>query len=113
MTIPSNLFADLPPSLPEELFETLISAKGLRVERIVSHGQASPADFWYDQPDNEWVLLLEGAARLRFEDRKEPLELIPGDHVLIVAHTRHRVDWTDPKQPTIWLAIHYSSALDR
>ncbi|MDB5341372.1 MAG: cupin protein [Planctomycetaceae bacterium] len=112
MTKTLNLFADIPENLPEELFETLLLAKGLRIERIVSHGQASPADFWYDQSENEWVLLLQGAAKLRIEDRKAPLELVPGDHVLIAAHTRHRVDWTDPNQPTIWLAIHYSSALD-
>lgn len=110
MTKIANLFTDIPQDLPEELFETLLAAKGVRVERIVSHGQASPADFWYDQSDNEWVLLLQGAARLRFEDREQPFELIPGDHVLIPAHTRHRVDWTDPNRPTIWLAIHFPDA---
>ncbi len=108
MTIPLNLFTDLPREIPEELFETLISAKGLRIERIISHGQASPADFWYDQDDNEWILLLQGAAQLRFENHAEPFDLIPGTHTLIPAHTRHQVAWTDPTQPTIWLAIHYS-----
>lgn len=108
MTIPPNLFANIPRDLPEELFETLISANGLRIERIISHGQASPAGFWYDQDDNEWILLLQGAAQLRFENHAEPFDLIPGTHLLIPAHTRHRVAWTDPAQPTIWLAIHYS-----
>lgn len=107
MTIPANLLDDIPPTLREELFETLVSANGLRIERIVSQGQASPPGFWYDQDDNEWVVLLQGAARLSIEDWATPLELIPGTHVLIPAHVRHRVDWTDPVQPTIWLAIFY------
>ncbi len=110
MTNVPNLFADLPHDLPEELFETLISAKGLRIERIVSHGQASPAGFWYDQEDHEWVLLLKGAATLRFENPDAVFDLIPGMHVLIPAHTRHRVDWTDPSQMTIWLAVHYAAS---
>lgn len=108
MTKPANLLANIPHELPEELFETLLSAAGLRIERIVSHGQVSPPGFWYDQDENEWVLLLQGGARLRFENHDEAFEMIPGTCVLIPAHTRHRIDWTDPTQPTIWLAIHYS-----
>jgi cupin 2 domain-containing protein len=102
----SNLFEDLPDDLPEELFQTLLTTDGLRIERIVSHGHTSPKDFWYDQETHEWVLLLRGAARLRFEG-EEPVDLAPGSFVNIPAHRRHRVDWTDPTQPTIWLAIHY------
>jgi len=105
--MPQNLFADLPASLPEELFQTLLSAAGLRIEHIVSHGHASPEGFWYDQDQHEWVLLVSGAARLRF-DGKEPFEMTTGSCVNILAHQRHRVEWTDPTQPTIWLAIHYS-----
>lgn len=103
----TNLFADIPNNLPEELFETLVSAQGVRIERIVSHGQASPEGFWYDQDTDEWVLLLRGAARLQFENSDMPLEMEPGGYVLIPAHTRHRVAWTDPSQPTVWLAVHY------
>jgi cupin 2 domain-containing protein len=110
MRSPQNLFADLPPdSPPEELFLTLLSTGGIRVERIVSHGHASPAGFWYDQGQHEWVLLVSGAARLRFEDEPEPLEMSPGSFVNIRAHRRHRVEWTDPGQPTVWLAIHYAN----
>jgi cupin 2 domain-containing protein len=101
-----NLFADLPNSLPVELFETLLSTADLRIERIVSHGHASPEGFWYDQDQHEWVLLVSGVARLRF-DGQEPFEMTAGSYVNIPAHQRHRVDWTDPTQPTIWLAIHY------
>lgn len=102
----TNLFADIPAELPEELVETLLGSPGLRIERIVSLGHASPEGFWYDQAASEWVLLLQGAARLRFEG-EEPIELRPGAFVDIPARRRHRVEWIDPGQPTIWLAIHY------
>jgi len=110
MTNPSqNLFAGIPANVPEELFETLVAAQGVRIERIVSHGHASPEGFWYDQDTDEWVLLLRGAARLQFENNDAPLEMVPGQCVLIPARTRHRVAWTDPAQPTIWLAVHFRS----
>lgn len=101
----ANLFADLPDPLPDELFTTLLEAGDLRIERIVSFGHTSPPGFWFDQEQHEWVVLLKGAARLRFED--EELELQPGSFVNIPAHRRHRVEWTAPDEPTIWLAIHY------
>ena len=101
-----NLFADIPDELPEELIRSLLSRPGLRIERIVSLGHASPEGFWYDQKDGEWVLLLKGAARLRFEG-EEPIELRPGSFVNIPARRRHRVEWTDPGEPTVWLAVHY------
>jgi cupin 2 domain-containing protein len=106
MADPTNLFAEIPDDLPEELFQTLLRAPGLRIERIVSMGHASPEGFWYDQDTDEWVLLLKGAARLAFEG-DEPIDLLPGAFVNIPAHRRHRVEWTDPAGPTIWLAIHY------
>jgi len=104
MTV-SNLFADLPARLPDELFATLLDAANVRIERIVSHGHSSPPDFWYDQGQHEWVVVLKGAARLRFED--EVVEMTPGSFVNIPAHTKHRVEWTTPDEPTIWLAVHY------
>jgi cupin 2 domain-containing protein len=107
MTVPTNLFADLPRHLPVELFTTLIEAANVRIERIVSHGHASPAGFWFDQDHHEWVVLLEGAARLRFEVQPEPIEMKPGDFLNIPAHERHRVEWTTPNGTTIWLAVHY------
>ena len=103
---PPNLFADLPASLAEERIDTLLSDGGVRIERIVSLGHASPEGFWYDQDDGEWVLLLKGAARLRFEG-EEPIELRPGSCVNIPPHRRHQVEWTDPGEPTVWLAVHY------
>lgn len=103
----SNLFADLPAELPAEFFQTLLEAGRVRIERIVSRGHCSPPGFWYDQPQSEWVLVVAGAARLLIEGR-ELLELGAGSYVNIPARTRHRVEWTDPEQPTIWLAVHYS-----
>ncbi len=100
----SNLFADLPEHADEELFTTLLANPHCRIERIVSFGQASPEDFWYNQPEDEWVLLLQGSAELDLDGRI--VRLKPGDHVLIPAGLRHRVCKTDPDQPTVWLAIH-------
>jgi len=100
-----NLFSDIPASPPEELIEALLTTPNVRIERIVSHGHASPADFWYDQDENEWVLLVQGAARLRFED--EVLEMKPGDFVNIPAHRKHQVEWTSPEESTICLAFFY------
>jgi cupin 2 domain-containing protein len=102
-----NLLHDLPDAHAGEVADTLIAAPGLRVERIVSHGQTSPPDFWYDQPQAEWVLLLQGAARLRFADGPHEQVLGPGDWLHIAAHRRHRVEWTDPARPTIWLAVFH------
>jgi cupin 2 domain-containing protein len=101
----SNLFGDLPPHLPDELIQTLVSTDSCRIERIVSHGHASPDEFWYDQPRHEFVVLLRGAALLRFEDGE--VEMTPGSFLAIPAHRRHRVEWTDPTQVTVWLAVHY------
>ena len=105
-----NLLEDLPTAGPDEIFDVLATRPGLKVERIVSHGQASPEGGWYDQPTTEWVLLLAGAAKLLFEGDPSPLHLTPGDWVEIHPHRRHRVEWTHPTRPTIWLAIHYGSA---
>jgi cupin 2 domain-containing protein len=110
MPQPKNLFADIPPHLPTELFTTLLDAGHIRIERIVSNGDVSPEGFWYDQPQHEWVVLLKGAARLQFED--EQLELRAGDFVNIPAHQKHRVEWTTPAEQTIWLAVHYGSNLE-
>lgn len=101
----TNLFTDLPIDLPDELLTTLLKAANIRIERIVSHGHASPAGFWYDQDEHEWVIVLKGAARLRFED--SIVEMKPGDFVNISAHKKHQVDWTTPDEPTIWLAVFY------
>jgi cupin 2 domain-containing protein len=101
-----NLFSDLPRSLHDELTEVLAGNQHVRIVRIVSHGHTSPEGFWYDQVEGEWVIVLKGAARLQFEDGM--IEMKPGDHILIPAHQKHRVEWTSPDEPTIWLAVFYA-----
>lgn len=102
-----NLLAGVPLTLPEELVQVLVQDGAVRIERIVSRGHASPPGFWYDQDEDEWVLLLTGSAGVRFAGEAVVLALRPGDHVTIPAHTRHRVEWTDPREPTVWVAVHY------
>ncbi|MFH0910461.1 MAG: cupin domain-containing protein [Planctomycetota bacterium] len=102
-----NLFADIPAELPEELCEALVEGGGVRIERIVSRGHASPEGFWHDSNTQEWVALLRGRAGLRIEGERELVELGPGDWVAIPAHARHRVEWTLPNEDTVWLAVHY------
>jgi len=103
-----NVFDDLPQHLPKELVQTLIRAADVRIERIISHDHASPEGFWYDQPQHEWVIVLKGAARLQFENGM--VEMMPGDFINIPAHRKHRVDWTTPDEPTVWLGVRYGEA---
>lgn len=101
----TNIFDDLPQHLPKEVVQTLIRASDVRIERIISHGHASAADFWYDQPQHEWVIILKGAARLQFQDSM--VEMKVGDCINISAFKKHRVDWTTPDEPTVWLGVRY------
>ena len=101
-----NLLRDLPGAGGDEIVERLVADKTVRIERIVSHGEASPPGFWYDQDEAEFVVVLAGAARLGFADG-EVMALGPGDWANIAPHRRHRVEWTDPGAPTIWLAVFY------
>lgn len=101
-----NLFEQLPDPDAAEEFLPLWSRSELRIERIVSHGHATPAGQWYDQAWDEWVLVVRGAAGLRIEGREALVELREGDWLLLPAGCRHRVEWTAPEGPTIWLAIH-------
>ena len=107
----TNLFEGFPETLPEEFFETILKGKSFRMERIVSCGHSSPDDFWYDQPQDEWVLLVSGSATLELEtvDGLEAVELLPGDHFCIPSHQRHRVVCTSADPKTVWLAIHFES----
>lgn len=105
--IKKNIFSNIPAILPNESFEEILTGSTFRMERIVSRGHASDEGFWYDQEENEWVILLQGSARLRFKGREEPVVLQPGDYIQIPQHSRHRVEWTDPACETVWLAVHY------
>jgi cupin 2 domain-containing protein len=107
MVISGNIFDDAVGELRDEQIMRLLTAPNVKIERIVSRGQASPPDFWYDQDWAEWILLITGSAGLLFQDETDPLLLKQGSFIHIAAHRRHRVAWTDDKVPTIWLAIHF------
>jgi cupin 2 domain-containing protein len=106
----SRLLQDLPTALDAEQVDELLQRPNLRIERIVSTGQASAKTFWYDQAEHEWVIVLSGRAKLRYEHEYAEVELGPGDAAFIPAHTRHQVAWTTPDEPTVWLAFFWTEA---
>jgi cupin 2 domain-containing protein len=103
----ASLFEDIPAELPEEHLDTLCSAAGVKIERIISRGHASPEGFWYDQDRSEFVLVVQGSAGLRLEGEDDILVLKAGDYLNIGSHVKHRIEWTDSSCDTIWLAVHY------
>ncbi len=102
-----NIFKNIPAQLPEELFECILKREGFRIERIVSKGHITEAGQWYDQDEDEWVMLLQGQAVILYEQDQQVFHLNAGDYLLIPAHTRHRVVWTAPDLHTVWLAAHF------
>ncbi len=102
-----NFFQNIPQGLSEELIEHVLSTPAVRIERIVSSGQASPQGFWYDQDEHEWVMVLSGQAMIKLEGKEELIFLLPGDALHLPAHTKHRIESTDPLQKTIWLAVFW------
>ncbi|HFD86404.1 MAG TPA: cupin domain-containing protein [Gammaproteobacteria bacterium] len=102
----NNIFENIPEALDAELFETLLRSPQVRIERIISRGHRSADGCWYDQKENEWVIVLKGSALLVFDDGREET-LSTGDYIDLPAHTRHRVEWTDPDTDTVWLAVWY------
>jgi cupin 2 domain-containing protein len=105
-----RLLQNLPTSLDEEQVDELLRTPNLRIERIVSTGQASAETFWYDQSEHEWVIVLSGRARLRYEDEEDEVELGPGDAAFIPARRKHQVAWTSPDEPTVWLALFWTES---
>ena len=105
-----NILADLPDS-PDEIFETLLERPGIRIERIISSGQATPEGEWYDQAQDEWVLLCCGSAGLMIEGEPCPRRLAAGDFILLPAGCRHRVEWTAPDVKSVWLAVHFPDSV--
>jgi len=103
-----HLLQGLPNSLAEEQIDELLRRPNLRIERIVSTGHASPEGFWYDQTEHEWVIVLSGRAKLRYEGDAAEIDLGPGDAAFIPAHRKHQVAWTTPSEPTVWLAFFWS-----
>jgi cupin 2 domain-containing protein len=103
----NNIYKKIPDNMPDELTDILLSKGGVKIERIVSKGHSSPDGFWYDQDKNEFVILVEGKAKLIVGEKKELVIMEKGDHFNIPAHVKHRVEWTDPENDTIWLAVYY------
>ena len=104
---PDNIYADIPARLADELTSILTSNSNIRIERIISQGHKSAEEFWYDQDEHEWVVVLQGQAKIRFEDSSRPVHIGPGDHLLIPKHRKHRVEWTTPGEATVWLAVFF------
>ena len=102
-----NLFDNLPQKQKDEIFEEILSTDNLRVERIISDGQKSPDNFWYDQDENEFVVLLQGSAVVEFEDN-DAVHLKAGDYLYLPAKMKHRVKATDDKIKTVWLAVFFN-----
>lgn len=101
-----NLFESLPEDMSDEVFSDIVQGNNIKIERIISKGQTSPKSEWYDQEENEWVIVLKGEAKLSFQNNNV-VHLVAGSHLNIPAHTKHKVTWTTPNQETIWLAVHY------
>ncbi len=102
-----NLFSEIPQQFDQEIFEDILNRSDFLLERILSYGQATPEGQWYDQERDEWVVLLKGGAGMKFEDEEATIEMKPGDYLFIPAHRKHRVEWTQAQEKTVWLALHY------
>ena len=101
-----NIFEQIPENLDEEAFDTLVQSNHLNIERIVSRGHSSPESGWYNQEQNEWVIVLKGEATIAFEN-EPPVNLKEGGYLEITAHKKHKVIKTHKDKETIWLAVHY------
>ena len=102
----SNIYSDVPSSITDEIFNDIITTENVRIERIISHGHSSPEQGWYDQDENEWVMVLEGQGVIEFEDGRV-VTLSKGDYINIAAREKHKVVGTDRDVVTIWLAVFY------
>jgi cupin 2 domain-containing protein len=103
-----NIFNDIPDNIEREIFEQIVNSDKVKIERIISKGHHSPESGWYDQEQNEWVMILTGEAILSFADGSD-ITMKKGDYIAIPAHKKHRVKWTAPNVETLWLAVHYSA----
>jgi len=102
-----NLFDNIPENLDDEVFESLLETSELKLERIISKAHRTPKGQWYDQQQDEWVILLQGNAGILIEGDRQARNLVPGDYLLLPAHKKHRVEWTADDTETIWLALHF------
>jgi len=107
--VTQNIYNDLYADLKDERFIELLKTPDIQIETILSAGHTTPADEWYDQEKDEWVLLIRGAARISIAGDSAEIQLNPGDHLHIPSHTKHRVTWTSKTEPTLWLAVHFKN----
>lgn len=103
----NNIIKNLPENLASEVVEKISEVKNIRIERIISKGHSSPKDFWYDQIQNEFVMILRGRAKLQFMGEPKPTIMSKGDYLIIPPHVKHRVVWTDSGTETVWLAMYF------
>jgi len=103
----SNIYSDIPKELPNELFEKIIQNGSFKLERIISKGHSTPKGKWYNQSEEEWVVVLKGSAGISIEGEAGTVVLKPGDYIHLPAHLKHRVEWTDATTETVWLALYY------
>lgn len=103
----NNFFDYLPHEVPEEIFECLIDSKSIKIEKIISKGQITADNAYYNQDRNEWLILLQGEAIISFKEPLKEISMNVGDYLLIPAHQLHRVEWTPTDKITLWLAIHF------
>jgi len=102
-----NMYSKIPSIKDKEIFQTILKNKKLKIERIVSQGQTTEKGKWLKSKRNEWVMVLKGAGKLRFQKENRLISLKAGDYILIPAKTSHRVEWTSLEEKTIWLAVHF------
>lgn len=102
-----DIFAEIPSNLNEEVFEVIANKGSTRIERIVSKGHSSPKNFWYNQKEDEFVILLSGAATILFKESGKEEILEPGDYLIIPAYVEHKVISTDSNEESVWLALFY------
>lgn len=105
--ITRNIFSNIPLDFKEEFIEPLVKDPQVKIDRIISRGHRSARDFWYNQDENEFVLILQGEAKLKFKDEKGIVYMGKGDYMIIPAHKEHRVQWTSKNEDTLWLTVHF------
>jgi len=101
-----NLLDNIPFTSKNEIFNTIISNDNIKIERIISYGQTTPKDYWYNQEEDEFVLILKGDAKIQYDDGSIHI-LNTNDSLYIQSHQKHKVTYT--ANPTIWLAIFFLS----
>ncbi|WP_019028405.1 cupin domain-containing protein [Colwellia piezophila] len=102
----TSIFSNIPAEIPKEIFEDILTTEKFRIERIISKGQTSPATGWYDQSEDEWLVVLSGYGVIELFNG-DKVTLKQGDYLNITAHEKHRVIETSPDEVTVWLAVFY------